>query len=1404
MIALFCFCKKHLSLFIIFFLFLISINALAQTPGLIVRPASGAGVNPLNPNGDAFTSPTAAGFITSDVGVGYSEILYKTIPAFILEPTSDLMRGPGGLFTDLVRTTADESGLYVFNDGTNLLFRMRMGSIVSGSKGYSVLIDTDQKFGSSGASADPNYQPATTSSNGNPGFELEVVLETNFRVAVYNVDGASTPTLLSTYGINTNSQISVALSTVSGTPDYFYDFYVPISALPGITVSTPLRLSATTVMSPQAAIGGPKSDIYGVDDSGKDYMKDWETVINGQKPFTPGDITSSGPGVNPSCTAPPTLNSPIATGTVTISGTWTRADATKPSTATITLYKNGVALGTTTTVTTGNTWSITGITAANGDVFYAKAQASFESSCLQSNSVTANSCTTLPAAPVITCASQKGITGNIPANSTILLYQVTPGNANPATTQITTNITYPTSTTFAYYNNNCSGVGSPLTAGATYMIKTVSAAGCISGSTLICIQGSSSVNVLSSNSIALTTPIFPYQTSFSGTGATSGEVLRLFINDIYISAQTATGSNFTFSGLTLKTGDQLKIYSQPASSCMTISATFAVSCYVQPPAINAVNNQVAAGTAISGTSNEPAGTTIRLYNAANTLLATVTVQAGGTWTTAINAAAATSYYAVSQTACGSSVNSATVTGTSGNATIRCGTITGPVNETATSVSGTLAGTAVTNTTVRLFADGYEIGSVATATNAWSIPVNTTFTNGIYPGAVLTISVQEPSRFAEQCVASVTVSCSAPATPLVTPATVTVSNANGQTNFTVSNSQSGVLYTLENLSGTDQSVSVFGNDATISLTSYAFLTPGIYNLQVTALKLSGSCATATAPVTLTVGDNDNDGIADVADIDDDNDGVLDTNEISTYNATGDADGDGIPNYRDTTPGGGLPSSDSNGDGIIDAYDSDKDGIINQFDLDSDNDGIPDIIENGGTDANNDGKVDGTTDTDGDGLRDAVDANTSGASGSNGIAVLDTDKDGIPNAKDLDADGDGILDTRETGLADTNNDGIADGALGTDGWSDMADALPALNLPDNDGDGKFNFLDIDADNDGLTDSVEGQSTAGYQLPSGMDTDGDGIDDVYDNNDAAYAGNANNGITPYNHDGADTPDYIDSDSDNDGVTDLVEGTGNGSITLTNTTDTDGDGLVDQFDIFSLNTQTTNLQNNVTLAGMGNGGSTTGPASAGSSDIAKQTPPAATNRDWRNSSFFILPVSLISFGAEERNGFADIKWVAESEINFLQYVVERSANGRDFITAGIVTPYNNGGRNNYRFIDNIQQLNAPVVYYRLKMVDLDGKTDYSAIVRISVGKAVVKKIVITPNPITENMQIRLSSDVAAVAKLQITNASGQVLYHSTQQVYKGENSIPVNNLSGKLAKGIYTVSACMDGQMLTTKFLF
>ncbi|MFK7798682.1 MAG: Ig-like domain-containing protein, partial [Aureispira sp.] len=367
------------------------------------------------------------------------------------------------------------------------------------------------------------------------------------------------------------------------------------------------------------------------------------------------------------------------------------------------------------------------------------------------------------------------------------------------------------------------------------------------------------------------------------------------------------------------------------------------------------------------------------------------------------------------------------------------------------------------------------------------------------------------------------------------------------------------------------------------------------------------------------DVDGDGFNDVVDGDTDNDGVIDNTDVLQ-----------------------LTGADTNGDGKADSYpegDTDGDGVLDQLDLDADNDGIPDVVEAGGTDVDGDGVADNYVDADNDGFNDVVDGDptntlTAGddSAGSNtGDALVttgpdanndgvpdnypngDLDGDGILNHKDLDADNDGILDVLEAGGTDVDRDGIedsfidvdgdgfndnVDGDVGNDGVAENTanattttgadgngDGAPDSYPNDNqDGDGNPNFLDIDADNDGIVDNTEGQSTANYVAPTGVDTDGDGIDNAYDNDDANFGGTGS-GILPNNQDGVDNPDYLDLDTDNDGVSDLVEGhdtngdgvvdgsdTPNANTGIGGLLDTDNDGLLDGFDNNTASTDATN----------------------------------------------------------------------------------------------------------------------------------------------------------------------------------------------------------------------------------------
>ena len=118
---------------------------------------------------------------------------------------------------------------------------------------------------------------------------------------------------------------------------------------------------------------------------------------------------------------------------------------------------------------------------------------------------------------------------------------------------------------------------------------------------------------------------------------------------------------------------------------------------------------------------------------------------------------------------------------------------------------------------------------------------------------------------------------------------------------------------------------------------------------------------------------------------------------------------------------------------------------------------------------------------------------------------------------------------------------------------------------DNDGIADHRDIDSDDDGITDNVEAQTTAGYIAPSGTDTDGDGLDDAYDATVASGAAGSN-GLAPVNSEGTDTADTIDTDSDNDGTADIAERS-DGQPTVYSAGDTDHDGLADGFEGTNVN---------------------------------------------------------------------------------------------------------------------------------------------------------------------------------------------------------------------------------------------
>jgi hypothetical protein len=184
-------------------------------------------------------------------------------------------------------------------------------------------------------------------------------------------------------------------------------------------------------------------------------------------------------------------------------------------------------------------------------------------------------------------------------------------------------------------------------------------------------------------------------------------------------------------------------------------------------------------------------------------------------------------------------------------------------------------------------------------------------------------------------------------------------------------------------------------------------------------------------------------------------------------------------------------------------------------------------------------------------------------------------------------------------------------------------------------------------------------------------------------------------------------------------------------------------------------------------------------------------------------LPVTLSNLSVNYKAGVATLNWASVFESNMKGYEVERSSTGSFFETIGFVAAKNQTGvTQNYQLADNIATLSASIFYYRLRMVDLDGKVKYSNIVTVRKDKNGAGAIAISPNPTANTAQLRLETGKNGIAAIIISDATGRVVLTQNATVAAGSNNIAINNLY-KLAEGVYNVRVSNNSEVYTERLV-
>jgi len=162
-------------------------------------------------------------------------------------------------------------------------------------------------------------------------------------------------------------------------------------------------------------------------------------------------------------------------------------------------------------------------------------------------------------------------------------------------------------------------------------------------------------------------------------------------------------------------------------------------------------------------------------------------------------------------------------------------------------------------------------------------------------------------------------------------------------------------------------------------------------------------------------------------------------------------------------------------------------------------------------------------------------------------------------------------------------------------------------------------------------------------------------------------------------------------------------------------------------------------------------------------------------------LPLALLSFSGLLVNNAGQLSWEVTDEVNVRAYEVERSCNGVDYTTIGEVPAT---GSRLYQYED--LNISCHLAYYRLRMVDIDGKYTYSKV--ISINSAGGNGINVMPNPVGDRLTISFGTGTGGKYGISMTDMSGRQVFVQEQVVSGGETILW--NRSPQVQSGNYILT--------------
>jgi hypothetical protein len=186
----------------------------------------------------------------------------------------------------------------------------------------------------------------------------------------------------------------------------------------------------------------------------------------------------------------------------------------------------------------------------------------------------------------------------------------------------------------------------------------------------------------------------------------------------------------------------------------------------------------------------------------------------------------------------------------------------------------------------------------------------------------------------------------------------------------------------------------------------------------------------------------------------------------------------------------------------------------------------------------------------------------------------------------------------------------------------------------------------------------------------------------------------------------------------------------------------------------------------------------------------------DFQASFYYTLPITLSTFSGIKKNEAIQLTWRGHSTATNEYFTLERSLDGRNF---NEIWSTNAQGDGDYSYYYNDINWSGDKTFYRLKMTDLTGKTNYSQIIFVQAKKPKSDMIqTVYPVPANQAINTTILSNGREEVVVIVTDGAGRTMITNTYSVAAGINNCVVN--VKHLNPGLYFLKVIM-GNSIETK---